>query len=197
MKNKTSKTYYRLSRENRGEYAHIHIELIESYWRHDQFGRSNTEFSLQWQSHKGSGEWYGNNINIESKSLSAIKRASSFLKSICGKSNGPGSPEEVIAALEAKKIKRGIYDGRVSEVVGIDDVAPVDHVRWGAINATGGWTVSVVAPNDKEEASRLLAKELSDYSLDAYEKWILAGKPIEVDSYSKSPIVTEVDLKPL
>jgi len=197
MKNKTSKTYYRLSRENRGEYAHIHIEIIESYWRHDQFGRSNTEFSLQWQSHNGSGEWYGNNINIESKSLSAIKRASSFLKSICGKSNSPGSPEEVISALEAKKIKRGIYDGRVSEVVGIDDVAPVDHVRWGAINATGGWTVSVVAPNDKEKASLLLAKELSDYSLDAYEKWILAGKPIEVDSYSTPPTIAEVDLKPL
>ena len=56
MKNKPSKTYYYLSREARGEYSHLHIELIESHWRHDQFGRSDTDFSLQWQSHKGSGE---------------------------------------------------------------------------------------------------------------------------------------------
>jgi len=197
MKNKVSKTYYRLSRENRGEYAHIHIEIIESHWRHNQFGRSDTEFSLQWQSHIGSGDWYGGNIDIHSKSLSAIKRVSSFLKSICGESNGLGSPEEVIAALEAKKIKRGVYDGRVTEVVATDDVAPIDHVRWGAINPSGGWTVSVVAPRDKEEATRLLAKELSDYSLDAFEKWVLAGKPTAIDDLSSAPRVLPVDLTPL
>ena len=197
MKNKPSKTYYRLSREARGEYSHLHIELIESHWRHDQFGRSDTEFSLQWQSHKGSGEWYGGNIDIRSKSLSAIKRVSAFLKSICGKSNGLGSPEEVIAALEAKKVKRGVYDGRVCEVIAIEDVAPSDYVRWGAINATGGWTVSVVASRDEKEALKLLAKELSEYSLDAYDKWLLAGRPTAIDNHSSAPNAFPIDLTPL
>jgi hypothetical protein len=197
MKNKPSKTYYRLSREARGEYSHLHIELIESHWRHDQFGRSDTDFNLQWQSHKGSGEWYGGNIDIRSKSLSAIKRVSAFLKSICGKSNGLGSPEEVIAALEAKKIKRGVYDGRVCEVIAIEDVAPSDHVRWGAVNATGGWTVSVVASRDEQEALKLLARELSEYSLDAFEKWVLAGKPTAIDNHSCAPNAFPIDLTPL
>jgi hypothetical protein len=198
MKNKVSKTYYRISRtKSSAEYEHINIEIIESHWRHDQFGRSNTDFDLQWQTHKGAGDWYGGNIRIRTKSLSAIKRVSSFLKSICGESNGLGSPEEVIAALEAKKIKRGVYDGRVSEVVGIDDVAPFDHVRWGAINERGGWTLSIVAPRNNEEASRLLAKALSDYSLEAYEKWILAGKPIGIDDLSSAPTTFPIDLTPL
>jgi hypothetical protein len=197
MKNKVSKTYYRLSREARGEYAHIHIEIIESHWRHNQFGRGDTEFSLQWQSHKGSGDWYGGNIDIHSKSLSAIKRVSAFLKSICGESNGLGSPEEVIAALEAKKIKRGVYDGRVTEVVGIDDLAPCDHVRCGSVNERNGWTVSVVAPRDEQVAVKLLAKELSEYSLDAYEKWVLAGKPTAVDNLSSAPNAFPIDLTPL
>lgn len=197
MKNKISKTYYRLSREARGEYAHIHIEVIESHWRHDQFGRSDTEFSLQWQSHIGAGDWYGGNIDIRSKSLSAIKRASAFLKSICGASNGLGSPEEVIAKLEAKKVKRGVYDGRINDVIAIEDVAPSDYVRWGAVNAGGGWTVSVVASRDEQEALKLLAKALSDYSLDAYEKWILAGKPTAIDNISSAPDTFPIDLTPL
>jgi len=197
MKNKVSKTYYRISREARGEYAHIHIEIIESHWRHDLFGRSDTEFSLQWQSHIGSGAWYGGNINIHTKSLSAIKRVSAFLKSICGASNGLGSPEEVIAKLEAKKVKRGVYDGRISDVVAIEDVAPSDYVRWGAVNASNGWTVSVVASRDEQEALKLLAKELSEYSLDAYEKWVLAGKPTAVDNLSSAPDTFPIDLTPL
>jgi len=197
MKNKTSKTYYRLSRESRGEYAHIHIEIIESHWRHDQFGRSDTEFSLQWQSHIGAGDWYGGNINIHTKSLSAIRRASAFLKSICRESNRLGKPEEVIATLEAKKVKRGVYDGRISDVVGIEDVAPVDHVRWGSVNERNGWTVSVVAPRDEQVALKLLAKKLSDYSVDAYDKWVIAGKPTAVDNLSSAPYTFPIDLTPL
>jgi len=197
MKNKVSKTYYRISRSSSGEYSHILIEIIESHWRHDQFGRSDTDFDLQWQSHKGAGGWYGGNINIRSKSLSAIKRASAFLKSICGDANGIGSPEEVIAKLEGKGVKRGVYDGRVCEVIAIEDVAPADYVRWGAINATGGWTVSVVASRDAQEALKLLAKALSDYSLDAYEKWILAGKPTAIDNISSAPDAFPIDLTPL
>ena len=197
MKNKTSKTYYRISRRASGEYAHITIELIESFWRHDQFGRSTTEFSIDWQSHNGSNCWYGGNIEIKTKSISAIKRVSSFLKSICGESNGVGTPEEVIAALEKKKVRRGVYDNRVSEVIAIEDVAPCDHVRWGAINSTGGWSVSVVASRDAQEAVKLLAKELSEYSLDAYDKWVLSGRPVKIDDLSSAPDTFPIDLIPL
>ena len=197
MKNKTSKTYYRISRRASGEYAHITIELIESFWRHDQFGRSTTEFSIDWQSHNGSNCWYGGNIEIKTKSISAIKRVSSFLKSICGESNGVGTPEEVIATLEKKKVRRGVYDGRVSEVVGIEDVAPCDHVRWGSVNDKNGWTVSVVAPRDEQVALPLLAKELSEYSLDAFEKWVLAGKPTAIDNLTSAPDTFPIDLTPL
>ena len=98
---------------------------------------------------------------------------------------------------EAKKIKRGVYDGRVSEVISIEDVAPVDHVRWGTVNDREGWTVSVCAPRDEQVALPLLAKALSEYSLDAYEKWVLAGKPIAVDDLSSSPNLFPVDLTPL
>ena len=97
---------------------------------------------------------------------------------------------------EAKKIKRGVYDGRVSEVISIEDVAPVDHVRWGTVNDREGWTVSVCAPRDEQVALPLLAKALSEYSLDAYEKWVLAGKPIAVDDLSSSPNLFPVDLTP-
>lgn len=199
MKNQKSKTYYRISRteSSSSEYNHIVIEIVESGWRQDQFGRSTTELSFQWQTHKGAGFWYGGNINIESKSISGIKRAASFVKSICGDSNCLGTPEEVIAALEAKKIYRGVYDNRFSEIVGINDVAPVDHIRWGAINPSGGWSVSVVAPRDEEEVSRLLSKALSEYSLDKFEQWVLAGKPTGIDDLSSAPRTTPVDLTPL
>lgn len=196
MKNKASKTYYRISRKSRGEYSHITIDILESGWRHDHIGR-DTDLTLQWQTHIGSGEWYGGNIEIKTKSLSAIKRVSSLLKSICGDSNGLGNPEAVLATLESKKIKRGAYDGRVSEVIAIEDVAPPDHVRWGAVNATGQWLVSVVAPRDEQQAVRLLSKALSDYSLEEFEKWVLAGKPTKIDDLSSAPDTFPIDLTPL
>jgi hypothetical protein len=195
MKNKTSKIYYRLSRENRGEYSHIHIDIIESAYTWNQFGPCGVDLSLEWQSHKGSNQWYGAGVTIKTKSISGIKRCHQFISKLCGDSIG--TPEEVIVALEAKKIKRGVYDQRISDFLPIENVPPIDHVRWGAVNERGGWTISVVAPRDEEEASRLLAKALSDYSLDAYEKWILAGKPVKVDSHSTPPAISEIDLKPL
>lgn len=195
MKNKVSKTYYRLSREARGEYDHIHIGIVESPYSWNQFGPCGVDLRLEWQSHKGSNQWYGAGVTIKTKSISGIKRCHQLLNKLCGDSIG--TPAEVIAALEAKKIKRGVYDQRISDFLPIESVPPFDHVRWGAINERGGWTLSIVAPRNNEEASRLLAKALKQHSLEEYEKWILADKPIGIDDLSSAPYTFPIDLTPL
>ena len=196
MKNKKSQTYYRLSRST-GEYHPIHIDIVEDGYSYNQFGPCGVELSFQWQSHKGSNHWYGASVKIDTKSISGIKRCYQLLSSLCGDSNALGTPEQVIAALEAKKIKQGVYDNRLSEFVSVENVAPVDHVRWLAGNGKGGWITSIVCPRDEQEALKLLARALSNYSLESYEQWVLAGKPTKIDDLSCAPNTFPIDLTPL
>lgn len=191
--------YYRISRTSQSDYCHLHLEIIEPNKTIDythKFGPCENALEFRWQSHNNHGYWYGNQVNIESKRVDAVIRASKFIKKFCG--NCIPDPADLVAKLEEAGIVRCIYDTRFSEFVPITALKPEDHVRWLALNDSGGCYVSTVSPaDDKVAATRRLAKELANYSTDAFEAWVLSGKPVKVDSYSKAPVVVEVDLKPL
>ena len=191
--------YYRISRSSQTDYSHLHLEIIEpnrvvNY--NSKLGPCENSLEFRWQSHQNCGSWYGNQVHIESKGVAGAIRATKFLKKFCG--DVIPAPEDLIAKLESAGIVRCVYDTRVSEFVPITEVKPEDHVRWLALNDNGGCYVSTVAPqDDKATATRRLAKELANYNTDAFEAWVLAGKPAKVDSYSRAPVLIEVNILPL
>lgn len=191
--------YYRISRTSQSDYSHLHLEIIEpnktlNYT--NKFGPCENAFEFRWQSHQNHGHWYGNQVNIESKRVEAVIRATKFLKKFCG--DVIPDPADLIAKLESAGIVRCVYDTRVSEFIPVTEIKPEDHVRWLATNDSGGCYVSTVAPqHDKATAIRRLAKELANYSTDAFEAWVLAGKPAKIDSYSRAPVLLEINLQPL
>lgn len=194
------KQYYRITRTSQSEYSHLHLEIVEpcKIYALDRFGPCETVIEFRWQSHAGSGDWYGNQVHVEARTVEALTRASKFIKRHCVERTIPG-PEELIATLEAAGIVRCVYDSRLSEFIPVADLLPLDHVRWLAKSPNGlGCYVSVVAaPDDREAATRKLSRELARYCEQRHEEWILGGKPVEIDSYSQAPKIAEIDLKPL
>lgn len=193
------KYLYRIHRTNQSEYGHLHLEIIEqkkSILSH-RFGPCETEVAFRWQSHHNSNEWYGNEVRIETKNVQALIRATKFVKKFCGDGFVP-SPDKLIESLHKTGINRCVYDARVSEFLPVEEVKPSTYVRWLATGSAGNCYVSTVAPeNDQNEATRKLAKELANYSVDAFEDWVLAGKKVKVDAYSKPPTIPDFDIKPL
>jgi hypothetical protein len=192
--------YYRISRTSQSDYSHLHLEIVEpcKIYALDRFGPCETSIEFRWQSHVGHGEWYGNQIHVEAKSVEALTRANKFIKRHCKERTIP-SPAELIATLESAGIVRCVYDSRLSEFIPVTDLLPLDHVRWLAKKPhESGCYVSVVAPSDNPKvATRKLSRELARYCEQRHEEWILGGKPVEIDSYSQAPKIAEIDLKPL
>lgn len=191
-----SSTYYRTTRSTQGEYTYLNIEIVEDKYRQFQLGPCQTELIFTWQSHVGSNEWYGGRTSISASTGGGAARAVALFKKI----NGIGfflSPSDVIAALERQGIVRGVYDQRESAFIAVNKVQANDQVRWLAQNNNGGWITSIVAAkSDEETALKRLSKKVADYSLDAFEQWVIAGKPWKIDSYANAPDVREIDLTP-
>jgi hypothetical protein len=197
VKTNKTKKYYRISREDRGEYSHIHIDIVHgSRSLNDEVDPANNSLTLRFQSHAGSNEWYGGRFSIAARTLGGLKAIQRIAALLCRDSNCLGTLKETLEVLELAGYQRAVYDLRRSEFVPVKAVLPPDHVRWLAKGSS--CYAAVVAPaDDHHHARRLLEKEVADYSLANFEKWVLEGKPVQVDTFSTAPVNLEVNLDPI
>lgn len=199
--------YYRISRTcSTCEAEHLLIEIIDApaagTYLPDEFGPSESEFTLRWQTHRGCGDWYAGTFDIRTKKLSTLKRAQQLLKKLCASpsttsSNELDSPERTLNALHSLGIQRCVYDSRQHEFVPAKDVPSGDYVCWLGVGPDGSCIASALATRDEEKARQRVGKAIAEYSLSAFERWVLAGKQIKIDNYSSAPVVQVIDLTPL
>lgn len=199
--------YYRISRTSLShDTDHILIEIIDApaagTYLPDEFGPSESEFTLRWQSHKGSNDWYAGSVKIRTKHLSTIKRATQFLKKLCASpsttsNNELDSPERTLNALHSLGIQRCVYDSRQHSFVPAKNVPSEDYVSWLGVGPDGSCIASALATRDEDQAREKVGKAIAAYSLSAFERWVLAGKQVKIDNYSTTPVVQIVDLAPL
>lgn len=206
-KTPAKKTYFSVRLESdRSKYAHLEISVhVPKEYGDDH----ETLVSFRWQTdsdHQGKDAWYGlhtkmdySGFNVDAVEMSA--KAAGIIKHCLGlrEDRDEITPATIIKRLEEKKIRRAVYDCRLSRFVEPDDLLPAEFDKWYDEPASGnGGCLANVMARDEDEARRKLTSECANTvaqygGADQFAAWITDGKPVRRAYNNPTPDYRDVE----
>lgn len=193
---------FRVSSETSRGYKHLSFQIL----KRKEFDSTSMEelIAFRFQSDSTNKGWYGMRTTIEAtgNGVSHVSDALKLMKKIIPNNLWEESPEKLIEKFSELRIERVEYDSRLSQFVTERTIPDVSLTRWmdgyNKYNAEYGCTIAVLA--DSEESARSkIAKEFGDnisqgHSLQTFEKWIAANKPVE---QNRGPYMNAAHFSPM
>jgi hypothetical protein len=186
-KNPSPKLGLRISSETSNGYKHLSFQLL----KRKEYSETDMEemFVIRFQSDSENKGWYAMRTTVETSgnAVNHLSDALKLIKKLTPENQYDETPETILAKCAELKIARVEYDSRLSQFVTEKDCPDVSLTRWmdGYMhyNRNYGCTVATLA-RDENDARNKIAKEFAEnvaqgHSLETFEKWIAAGKPVE------------------
>jgi len=194
MKNiKTPKTIVYLRRDDSREYGKLYMSFYEGSAL-EHYSR-NPFLTLEFQCDRENVGWYGLHIEIRRDGADAMIHATKLAAPLLAKiqETKRNSPGEIMSAIKAP---HWTEDGRCHKWMPIEDVQGPELKRYMSWT-DGNCCVSTMAENEddaktnllKEFAALIAKNTYRDYA-DKMGEWIVAGKPVKHDHYSRCPDTT-------
>jgi hypothetical protein len=185
-KNPSPKLGFRVSSETSNGFKHLVFQVLAR----KEFNSFDMEelFVIRFQSDSTNKGWYGMSVTVEARrdAINHISNALKLLKKL-DLENRDESPENLLNKLAENKIERVEYDSRLSQFVTEKNLPAPNLTRWmdgyRNYNADYGCTIAVLAENENDARNKI-QKEFAENvakggSMQTFEKWIAAGKPVE------------------
>jgi hypothetical protein len=181
--------------ESQGGYSHLTVSIVrETSYDHKAI------VSVSWQSDEGHGYWYAPKVKIEvgyserwTESRNLTNSLDRWLKKNRYHCIGNLTPKILLEWLKMKRMAEVVYDPRLSDYVGIDQIQDAEIRRWMddyRKTGSGGCTVSVMARTETEAKKKMFARFatlISETSpSDRYDKalarWLQYDRPVRLDT---------------
>lgn len=181
---------FRVSSETSDGFKHLLFQIL----KRKQWSETDMEEMLviRFQSDSENKGWYAMRTTIETSgnAVSSVSNALKLLKKLTPENQYDETPDTILAKCAELKIERVEYDSRLSQFVTEKTVPDVSLTRWmdgyKSYNRSYGCTIAVLASGEAD-AIQKITKEFGEnisqgHSVDTFEKWIAAGKPVEENS---------------
>lgn len=185
-KNPSPKLGFRVSSETSNGFKHLVFQVLAR----KEFNSFDMEelFVIRFQSDSTNKGWYGMSVTVEARrdAINHISNALKLLKKL-DLENRDESPENLLNKLAENKIERVEYDSRLSQYVTEKNLPESSLTRWmdgyRNYNPEYGCSIAVLAENENDARNKI-QKEFAENvakggSMQTFEKWIAAGKPVE------------------
>lgn len=185
-KNPSPKLGFRVSSETSNGFKHLVFQVLAR----KEFNSFDMEelFVIRFQSDSTNKGWYGMSVTVEARrdAINHISNALKLLKKL-DLENRDESPENLLNKLAENKIERVEYDSRLSQFVTEKNLPAPNLTRWmdgyRNYNPEYGCSIAVLAENENDARNKI-QKEFAENvakggSMQTFEKWIAAGKPVE------------------
>lgn len=188
-------TFYDLRTVESGNYLHLYltIKMLDDYG-----SRCDSQIVVSWQANAGENdppEWYGGQIDAKLSRESELVKMANLTARLAKKLESVlyRDPLGTIATIEEMRIKRFVYDSRLSEYIAIGEVKPPNYVVYRDDYKKLGnryCTVSTLATSKSDAVQKMLKKLTSNEYGDKsafIQKWAIAGYPITIGENESQP----------